>query len=259
MEEYNEITPPIEETDIYEHNKLFRKTKLKVIEVMISTLIVMILIALNQGKKLFLFDFVSNSTDVDTIQSILSGQAFGFIIYGFLIFVLGFSVYMGVLAHKRNIAFLPLKHRYDFYDLIGVVPVFLAVIVILNAFFYSPAIVHGPSMEPTFVENDAVIIYHLNRNFESQDIIIYDRGDALLIKRLIGVPGDHIKVDLTGVYLNGVNLNVEGYESEYHLYDDVIPEGFYFIMGDNYDESNDSRYFGLIEEKDLLGKVILKF
>ncbi len=259
MEEYNEITPLIEETDNYELNKLFRKTKLKVLEVIISTLIVLILISINQGKKLFLFDFVSDSTDIDTIHSLFSGQTFGFIIYGFLLFVLGFSVYMAVITHQRNIAFLPLKHRFDFYDLIGVVPVFLAVVVILNAFFLSPAIVHGPSMEPTFVENDAVIIFHLNRNFESQDIIIYDRGDALLIKRLIGVPGDHLKVDLTGVYLNGVNLNVEGYETEYHNYDGVIPEGFYFIMGDNHNESNDSRYFGLIESKDLLGKVIFKF
>jgi signal peptidase I len=259
MDELNDLIPEIEDNTVDDHKKLNKKIILKMIEVILSTITVMILIAFNQGKKLFLFDFLSNSTEGDTIQSVISGVAFGYVIYGFLVFILGFSVYLAVLVYQKKMAYTPLKHRYDFYDLLGVVPVFLSIVVILNAFFFSPAIVHGPSMEPTFYEDDAVIIYHLNRHFESQDVIIFDRGDALLIKRLIGLPGDHLKVDLTGVYLNGENLNVEGYETEYHQYDGVIPEGFYFIMGDNHDESNDSRYFGLVEEKDLLGKVIIKF
>lgn len=259
MDELNELVPESVENNNDDRVKLVKKIKLKMIEVVLSTMIVMILIAINQGKKLFLFDFLSNSTDSDTIQSIISGVAFGYVIYGFLVFILGFSVYLAILVSQKKMGYVPLKHRYDFFDLMGVVPVFLSVVVLLNAFFFSPAIVHGPSMEPTFYEEDAVVIYHLSRHFESQDIIIFDRGDALLIKRLIGLPGDHLKVDLTGVYLNGVNLNVEGYETEYHQYDGVIPEGFYFIMGDNHDESNDSRYFGLVEEKDLLGKVVIRF
>lgn len=259
MDEMNELKPEIEVINNDEPNIIFKKLFYKLIEVVLSTLIVMVLIAFNQGKKLFLFDFLTNSTDNDTIQSLFSGVAFGYIIYGFMIFILGFSVYLAIVVIQKKMDYLPLKRRYDFYDLIGVVPVFLAVVVILNAFFFSPAIVHGPSMEPTFYEEDAVIIYHLNRHFENQDVIIFDRGDALLIKRLIGIPGDHLKVDQTGVYLNGVNLNVEGYETEYHYYNGIIPEGFYFIMGDNHDESNDSRYFGLVAEEDLLGKVILRF
>lgn len=259
MDEIKELEPQENQTNEVEHKKLHKKIRLKLIEVTISTILVMALIAFNQGKKLFLFDFLSDASTDDTIQTLISGKTFGYIVYGFLAFLLFFTVYLFMINRKKNYTYMTLKRHYDFYDLIGVVPVFLSVVVILNAFFISPAIVHGPSMEPTFYENDTVLIYHLNRDFEAQDIIIYDRGDALLIKRLIGLPGDQLKVDLTGVYLNGVNLEVDGYESEYHLYDGVIPEGYCFIMGDNDSQSNDSRYFGLIKEQDILGKVLIKF
>lgn len=242
-----------------DNKKLHRKINYKMIEVSVSSLLVMVLIAFNQGQKLFLFDFKSISSAGDTIQSVISGRVFGFIVYGLLSFLLLFTIYLFVMVKKNKLKYSILKRHYDFYDLLGVVPVFLSIVVVINAFFFSPAVVHGPSMEPTFFENDAVIIYHLSHEFSKQDVIIYDRGDALLIKRLIGMPGDHLRVDHTGVYLNGINLMVEGYETEYHEYNDIIPNGFYFIMGDNDPESNDSRYFGLVKEQDILGKVIVRF
>ena len=259
MEEIKELEPQEIQTNDIEHEKIHKKIRFKLIEVTVATILVMVLIAFNQGKKLFQFDFLSDASTDDTIQTLISGKIFGYIVYGFLAFILLFTVYLFLINRKEIMSYGLLKRHYDFYDLIGVVPVFLSVVVIINAFFISPAIVHGPSMEPTFYENDAVLIYHLNHDFEAQDIIIYDRGDALLIKRLIGLPGDQLKVDLSGVYLNGVNLEVEGYESEYHLFDGVIPEGYFFIMGDNDSKSNDSRYFGLVKAEDILGKVIIKF
>jgi len=259
MDEIKDLEPQIVVNEDYQLIKLQKKIRFKLIEVTIASLLVIVLIAFNQGKKLFLFDFLSDASTGDTIQSLISGKAFGYIVYGFLAFLLIFTVYLHSLLRHKTANFSQLKRYFDFYDLLGVVPVFLSVVVTLNAFFYSPAIVHGPSMEPTFYENDAVIIYHLNREFSAQDIVIYDRGDALLIKRLIGMPGDDLRIDHTGVYLNGVNLFVEGYETEYIEYNDVIPEGYYFIMGDNDSESNDSRYFGLVKEQDLLGKVVFRF
>ena len=264
-----EIEPIIDQEALADDRKLMKKTRYKLIEATASTLIVMILIAINQGKKLFLFDFVSSSdVDTDTIRSIFSGRIFGLIIYGFLAFVLAYSLYFWFYYQKRQkidpdhrYADLPaLKKRYDFYDLIGVVPVFLAVVVILNAFFFSPAIVHGPSMEPTFYENDAVMIYHFVNHYKQNDVIIYDRGDALLIKRLVALPGDLLLVNDEGVFVNGEKvgtINV-GSLAYYEPYSGIVPVGYYYLLGDNAAESNDSRYFGLINGTDLLGKVIVK-
>jgi signal peptidase I len=265
-EEERELIPEIDDEQLRLDNKLIRKTKLKLFEITIATCIVMVLIAINQGKKLFLFDFISDFTSDDTIQSIFSGRIFGLIIYGTLLFVLIISILLSKTLSKRsklsmeerNSSYQTFKKRYDFYDLIGVIPVFLAIIVVLNAFFFSPAIVHGPSMEPTFYENNAVIIYQIKSNLNPQDIIIYDRGDALLIKRLIAVAGDELVVNMTGVYLNGLKLDVQGDEVYYHNYNGIIPDGFCFIMGDNSAESNDSRYFGLVKTSDILGKVVFK-
>lgn len=263
------IAPVIDQETANQDRKLMLKTRFKLIEASVATFIVMILIAINQGKKLFLFDFITQSDDdIDTIRSIFSGQIFGMIIYGFLAFVLAYSLYFWMYYQKRIkldpdkriLDFSALKKRYDFYDLIGVVPVFLAVVVILNAFFFSPAIVHGPSMEPTFYENDAVMIYHFAIHYEHDDVIIYDRGDALLIKRLVALPGDMLLVNDDGVFVNGEKvgtINV-GSLAYYQPYSGIIPSGYYYLLGDNAAESNDSRYFGLINEADLLGKVIVK-
>jgi len=263
----NEIIPELDESAVADEIKIVKKTRFKLTEVTISTVIVMVLIAFNQGKKLFLFDFLSTaSPSADTIISVFSGRVFGMIIYGTLLFILAFSVYLSgrlkkrlkLTMEERCGSYAGFKRHYDVYDLLGVVPVFLAVVVIVNAFFLSPAIVHGPSMQPTFYENDGVLVYHFTIDPQREDIIIYDRGDALLVKRIAGIPGDHLVVDLTGVYINGEKLNVIGDEINYEFYDGIIPENSYFILGDNSGDSNDSRAFGLISGDDILGKVIFK-
>jgi len=154
-------------------------------------------------------------------------------------------------------SFAVFKKKYDTFDMIGVIPAFLALIVIANAFFLSPAVVDGPSMQPTFYTEDAVIVYHFNVTYEEGDIIVFAHGDKLLIKRLVGLPGDHLTVSADGVVLNGtvIETNVG---IPYIPYDGDIPEGMYFAMGDNRSVSTDCREFGLIAAEDMLGIVLVK-
>ena len=116
-------------------------------------------------------------------------------------------------------------------------------------------------MTPTFCDNDAVIIKYVDE-YEKQDIIIFqveelDGSVIYLIKRLIAMPGDKLVVNSTGVWVNDVLVedNIVGGTLSYNL---TIPEGYFYVLGDNRDNSSDSRTRGLVPYEDMIGKVVLK-
>lgn len=100
-------------------------------------------------------------------------------------------------------------------------------------------------------------------------------SDNYYVKRVIGVPGDHIEYKSNTLYLNG-----EAVEESYLINDDspaklgfqtgnftleeltgysVVPENTYFVLGDNRGNSNDSRFFGLLNEEAIIGEVTFRF
>ncbi len=253
----NEPIIPVEEHEQTD-NKWNRRVAFKRLEIIVSSVIVLLLITINQGQKLFLFDFMSDTYETDGLRTLFSTKLVGYLIYGFLLFILIVSIIYPELIKKNPSESLQRKW-FDFFDLIGVVPIFLMAVVILNSYFYSPAIVHGPSMEPTFYEGNVVIIRLEQDPYQTNEVVIYDRGDALLIKRIVAVAGDTLVVDETGVTINGALMDYEGNEWQYHNYNGVIPDNMYFLVGDNDAYSNDSRYFGLVSEDDLLGEVVFTF
>ncbi len=147
--------------------------------------------------------------------------------------------------------------------------VFIAVVVIL--FLYQPVKVEGTSMMPSLVDQERIFINKFVYRFGISSI---DRGDTVVfwfpgdpsksyIKRIIGVPGDHVHVDEGTVYVNGRALDEPYVPSEYRDHvstpEAVVPDGEYFVLGDHRSSSNDSRTWGTVPRRYIYGKAVFVY
>ena len=127
----------------------------------------------------------------------------------------------------------------------------LALLLIVKFIFFI-AIVPSGSMEPTIQERSALFTLRVHdlEKLERGDVIVFEAetpelAGTTLIKRLIGLPGDHVEIDENGV----MTINGEVQSEDYVVYQYAIPsvfdvpEGHYLFMGDNRANSLDSRYW----------------
>ena len=121
--------------------------------------------------------------------------------------------------------------------------------------------IEGSSMLPTLTEGEMIIInklsYYLDEP-ERGDIIVLDYPNdpsREFIKRLIGLPGDRIEVANGQVYVNGAAID-EPYINERPAYSGswTVPEGQYFVLGDNRNNSSDSHIWSFLPREDIVGK-----
>lgn len=140
---------------------------------------------------------------------------------------------------------------------------------VFNNFVIVNAEVPTSSMVSTINVDDKLVGFRLSYMFGSPkygDIIMFnapDKDDTIYIKRVIGVPGDVIRISNNQLYING-ELREEPYvkngwklntgDTEY-----TVPKNEYFVMGDNRDKSSDSREWGTIKKKDIIAKAIFKY
>jgi len=139
--------------------------------------------------------------------------------------------------------------------------------------------IDGPSMQPTLWAGDHLLISRVNYLMgdpQYGDIAVFDRNDEMLIKRVIGVPGDTIEIrqtittDANGVEVRGADVirNGEVLDEPYFINRPcnncrdntwVLGEDEYFMMGDNRNHSNDSRAFGPVSREKIVGRAIFRY
>ena len=141
----------------------------------------------------------------------------------------------------------------------------LAVSAFVIVFLYQPVKVEGGSMMPSLTNKERVFVNKFVYRLEPVargDVVVfrYPRDPSLsFIKRVIGVPGDRIRIDDGQVYVNGKALE-EDYlfpafvDREQSFAEIVLPQNNYFVMGDHRNMSDDSRDFGPLDQSFIYGK-----
>ena len=152
----------------------------------------------------------------------------------------------------------------------------LLAVLLINTFVFRTVEVQGSSMYPTLSDGDRVIVWQLLYTPEFQDIIVLEHttGD-FHVKRILGVPGD--RVDYIGgeLFVNEQLISepyIRNEPSEVgFLFDnlcqltadlldcDEIPAGYFLVLGDNRNNSGDSREYGLVHESQIMGRATLRF
>jgi len=164
-------------------------------------------------------------------------------------------------------------------DFLQTIVTALSIFVIVYIFLFQPHQVKGNSMytplPDSFVNGEYILTNKINYRFETPkrgDVIIFKaphNEDYDYIKRIIGLPNEKVKIIQGKVYINGVLLDESSYlpESNYTSpgrflkegEEITIPPDKYFVLGDNRDHSSDSREWGVIPYKNIVGKAWFRY
>jgi signal peptidase I len=140
---------------------------------------------------------------------------------------------------------------------------------LIITFVFQVARVDGTSMAPTLADQDRLIVnklaYHVGDPQRGDIVMLYYPldPDKSFVKRVIAEPNDTVRIVGGRVYVNDVALLDEYVPAEYRSHDDygprVVDEGYYFVMGDHRNNSSDSRHWGPVPKKYIVGKVQLRW
>jgi signal peptidase I len=159
-----------------------------------------------------------------------------------------------------------------FLEIIRIVILALVIVLPIRFFLFQPFIVKGESMEPTFKTGDYLLVDEISFRFREPkrgEVIIFKNPQNLsqkFIKRVIGLPGDTVEIKNGKVTVfdsqgnEVLNLTeVENLAFSVPSQERVtLKENEYFVLGDNFLSSFDSRYFGPLPKKNIIGRVFFR-
>lgn len=140
----------------------------------------------------------------------------------------------------------------------------IVIALVVREFIFEPVRVDGHSMETTLTDGEVMFVSKMEYMFggepERFDVVIChypERGDTNFVKRVVGLPGDTVAINDGYLYVNGEKYEEEylTYRPDYSMDPYTVPEGNYFVLGDNRSNSNDSHLIGPITRDMIVGHV----
>ncbi|WP_453990557.1 signal peptidase I [Bacillus nitroreducens] len=168
------------------------------------------------------------------------------------------------------------KSNLSFVKSIGIS---LIIVVFLRAFFFTNYIVEGESMMPTLEDGNLLMVNKIGiklGELDRFDIVVFHKNkEEDFVKRVIGLPGDHIEYQDDVLYVNGKAVSepfLDSFKKELFIGqltgdftleevtgESTVPEDQLFVIGDNRLDSWDSRHFGFVKMDQVVGKVNIKY
>lgn len=130
--------------------------------------------------------------------------------------------------------------------------IILVAVILFRTFIATPVIVNGPSMQETLHTNDILILRRTDK-INRYDIVVANYNGDKLIKRVMGIPSDKIKCVSGIIYVNNEEVSNYGYGTSFDFQQVILGDDEYFLIGDNREDSLDSRYFGPVNKSDISG------
>ena len=143
--------------------------------------------------------------------------------------------------------------------------IIFVVVLLLFIFVVGLQQVVGPSMSPNYNQGDVMVVNKLSYRFREpkrEDVVVVSQSEKYMIKRVIGLPGDTIEYKDNKLYVNDKEYK-ESYLKDDVITDDFklsdigvegkIPKNKYLVLGDNRTDSLDSRKYGLVDKKNIIG------
>ncbi|MDY0408144.1 signal peptidase I [Virgibacillus soli] len=164
------------------------------------------------------------------------------------------------------------KQKNGWLDWIKALLIALGLAFIVRTFFFTPIIVDGPSMLPTLHDRDQMIVNKFSYRISEPkrfDIVVFHASEQKdFIKRVIGLPGEHIAFKDDVLYVNGKEIDedflhsnsvLQPFTEDFTLEElpgnfETVPDDYYLVLGDNRENSVDSRSLGLIPKEQIVGK-----
>jgi len=147
--------------------------------------------------------------------------------------------------------------------------IIILIVVILRTYIITPVIVSGDSMKPNLQNKELLLVQKIGYNENSMkrfDIVVVENEGEEIIKRIIGMPGEHVSYKNNKLYINDKEVkepftakDTNDFNLEEVCTCTSIPEGKYLVLGDNRPLSKDSRTIGLIDAENIKGKAIIRF
>lgn len=195
-----------------------------------------------------------------------------------LVFIVFSSLVLMSLFIKKD--FKLIKIIYETLDLIHFLMLVVTIIFFVQLYVFTITEVEGSSMEPTLHQTDRVIVTQLFLNYELDDVVVIrakkyigSANEEYYVKRIKAVPGDEISYEENNdvsalsvtIYINSVKSfivpvsSIDNWKNWINEINGIIPKDKFLLLGDNINESYDSKTFGLVDKKDILGTVRFRF